>query len=545
VRCLNWLGPPPAGPPYCHLHAGGFLYVLRIPVDEAISLLHDSLEFARRFPDCIIFRPTFVALRAGLEAGPARLAERASLVEQEYQRILKRTAKGAQLFGSAAVDNPQQICRVYSEDEARDVCASHANSLACGRLCLDCFLVNALAHIEWSRLQWPVVMAWEPGVSFVRVGATLETHLSLRSNVHVRKETEVINVACLADHSSELSQLASLRRPYRWGVRMRCEGPEEKEEVEEQFDVVINCAGSDAASIDLLARPARVNEDYFREIKACFVLSMSHSSSDIVTNISSTSHATSFPSTSMGKSIGMEVPEIVLLGDRGEGELPMLQITPWGDGILLVHAMSSDATLFANGCKAGVLSACGNQALDEFESEEACSVAKVGWDEAKAAARTLKARDLAAECVPSVAHASVAGAPLWGVQLIPSASADQRVASLSFPLDDARGFGGYARVSIVKGISAVGAARRVLAWLEAAVGGVPHLSLPSQAFPDPMSLPVGIDAWGGDSKDSKVTNEELRRAIVRRALSVAHERGLCRQFVTAGLEDWDTQQLRT
>lgn len=182
-------------------------------MDEAISLLHDSLEFARRFPDCIIFRPTFVALRAGLEAGPARLAERASLVEQEYQRILKRTAKGAQLFGSAAVDNPQQICRVYSEDEARDVCASHANSLACGRLCLDCFLVNALAHIEWSHLQWPVVMAWEPGVSFVRVGATLETHLSLRSNVHVRKETEVINVACLADHSSELSQLASLRRP--------------------------------------------------------------------------------------------------------------------------------------------------------------------------------------------------------------------------------------------------------------------------------------------------------------------------------------------
>lgn len=98
---------------------------------------------------------------------------------------------------------------------------------------------------------------------------------------------------------------------------MRCEGPEEKEEVEEQFDVVIHCAGSDAASIDLLARPARVNEDYFREIKACFVLSMSHSSSDIVTNISSTSHATSVPSTSKGKSIGMEVPEIVLLGDRG------------------------------------------------------------------------------------------------------------------------------------------------------------------------------------------------------------------------------------
>jgi hypothetical protein len=56
------------------LCAGGFLYVLRIPLEEALSLLHDSLEFARTFPECIIFRPTFVALRVGISADPALLA---------------------------------------------------------------------------------------------------------------------------------------------------------------------------------------------------------------------------------------------------------------------------------------------------------------------------------------------------------------------------------------------------------------------------------------------------------------------------------------
>jgi len=484
--------------------------VLRIPLDEAISLLHDSLEFARNFPDCIVFRPTFVALRAGLEAGPGRLVERAALVEQEYQRVLERTAKGVQLFGSANVDNPQQFCRVYSLDEARDLCTSHSKSNTCGRLCLDCFLVNALSHIEWSHLQWPVVMAWEPGVSFVRVGATLETHLSRRANVNVRTQTEVVTVA----------RLPASPRPCEWDVRMRCEGPEKIEELVERFDAVINCAGGDAARIDRLARPDPVNdhEVYFREVKACFVISTSEAASKNST------------STVTRKSIGMEVPEIVLLGDRGEGALPMLQITPWGDGIVLVHAMSSQATLFAKGCKASVKSACG-EALDDFESEEASSVAKGAWKQAMATARTLKARDLAAECVPGVAHASVAGAPLWGVQLIPSSCADQRVASLSFPLDNAQGFGGYARVSIVKGISAVAAARRVLAWLEGAGECAPDVSLTSPTSPD---LLVAMDAWGADSRYSK---EELRCAIVRRALVIAHERGLCRQFVTAGLED--------
>eukprot|EP00291_Cryptomonas_curvata_P013469 CAMPEP_0172185028 /NCGR_PEP_ID=MMETSP1050-20130122/19926_1 /TAXON_ID=233186 /ORGANISM="Cryptomonas curvata, Strain CCAP979/52" /LENGTH=93 /DNA_ID=CAMNT_0012858937 /DNA_START=162 /DNA_END=440 /DNA_ORIENTATION=- len=61
VTLIEKAGALAQGPPFCHLHAGGFLYALQIPLEEALSLLSDSLLFARWFPGAIIARPTFVA----------------------------------------------------------------------------------------------------------------------------------------------------------------------------------------------------------------------------------------------------------------------------------------------------------------------------------------------------------------------------------------------------------------------------------------------------------------------------------------------------
>jgi hypothetical protein len=91
----------------------------------------------------------------------------------------------------------------------------------------------------------------------------------------------------------------------------------------------------------------------------------------------------------------------------------MLQVTPFGDGIVLVHAMSELATLFPAGCKAGggggishELDGSCSSSNAEFElAGESHAVASVGWDPAHAAQRTLRARDLASVSVPSLAHA--------------------------------------------------------------------------------------------------------------------------------------------
>jgi hypothetical protein len=369
--------------------------------EEAIALLHDSFEFARCFPDSIVFRPTFVALRVGISFDPSCLAERSMLVEEEYQRILRSTHPDVRLLGAGG-ENPKQFCKVYSHDEAQDICRQHADSSKkCGVSCLDCFLVQALAHIEGSQIQWPCVMAWEPGISFVRVGATLETQLSLRSNVSMRRNTDVVTIArapSLPSFAVQSTSANAVPAAPSWciGMRSRSDGEEWSDDVarvEQVFDVVINCAGGDSARIDNLVRPDQPKEAYWRELKACYVLSTSDCESKIappyststgitrrdsmddvqsnhstiqtsakttpdsesprsVSELSSEVEAfiiesgqedeaeehdaaqhkcmqpasvcssTHTPSDTRGNNslgIGMQVPEIVLLGDRGEG----------------------------------------------------------------------------------------------------------------------------------------------------------------------------------------------------------------------------------
>jgi flavin-dependent dehydrogenase len=49
------------GPPFCHLHAGGNLY-LDISDEQCKILMKQSIEMARLFPQSIDERPTFISI---------------------------------------------------------------------------------------------------------------------------------------------------------------------------------------------------------------------------------------------------------------------------------------------------------------------------------------------------------------------------------------------------------------------------------------------------------------------------------------------------
>lgn len=71
------------GPPYCHLHAGGFLYP-EMPLADCKELMLDSIEFANMFPDAIIHRPTVIAFNKHSSYNPHVLNHKCFHLSRTY-----------------------------------------------------------------------------------------------------------------------------------------------------------------------------------------------------------------------------------------------------------------------------------------------------------------------------------------------------------------------------------------------------------------------------------------------------------------------------
>ncbi len=50
-----------SGPPICHLHAGGNLY-REISDQQCVTLLRESIDLVRFYPDAVDYRPTVIAV---------------------------------------------------------------------------------------------------------------------------------------------------------------------------------------------------------------------------------------------------------------------------------------------------------------------------------------------------------------------------------------------------------------------------------------------------------------------------------------------------
>lgn len=70
--------------PYCHLHAGGFLYP-EMSLNDCQNLLIDCLDFAEYFPDAILKRPTIIAYNKKSKFTTNSLIFKCKLMKLQYR----------------------------------------------------------------------------------------------------------------------------------------------------------------------------------------------------------------------------------------------------------------------------------------------------------------------------------------------------------------------------------------------------------------------------------------------------------------------------
>ena len=76
-----------SGPPICHLHSGGNLY--REIGDEAcVTLLKESIDLLKLYPNSIDYRPTILATPKSDEIEPSSLLPRLQLLQKEYEKLI-------------------------------------------------------------------------------------------------------------------------------------------------------------------------------------------------------------------------------------------------------------------------------------------------------------------------------------------------------------------------------------------------------------------------------------------------------------------------
>ena len=76
------------GPPICHLHAGGNLY-REISDRQCLTLLKESIDLVRFYPNAVDYRPTVIAVPTDDSGTPQDLLPRLKKLRTEYIALRK------------------------------------------------------------------------------------------------------------------------------------------------------------------------------------------------------------------------------------------------------------------------------------------------------------------------------------------------------------------------------------------------------------------------------------------------------------------------
>ncbi|EKO3565307.1 FAD-dependent oxidoreductase [Vibrio metschnikovii] len=295
---------------------------------------------------------------------------------------------------------PSDYFRLYQQDELERLALKSQPKVPTS---FDDWLIPFAQHTDLSQLKYPVVAVQEYGWSVFRLAASAHLTLDALPNC------QVITQATLVD-SKFVDQQWQLTYQDRDGYPQLL-----------QCDYLINACGYETGKIDDLTQHPRQR---LVEFKAAFV--------------------THWPR------CHQEWPEVIFHGPRGTPQ-GMAQLTPYADGVFQLHGMTQDITLFSDGLVSSTA-----------ESSQPCLPAYLqekltqGWSSQALSERTLRAIQHMSQFVPEFACAEVGGNPLFGAQQIPGVDASLRAADVTFEANQ------YARIEVVKGSSALEAARRLV-----------------------------------------------------------------------------------
>ncbi len=358
-----------SGPPFCHLHAGGNLY-REIGDDACVTLLEQSIDFARLYPYTIDYRPTVIAIPLEDPGNPEDLVPRLSLLRDRYRRMVQSDARNG-ILGPW-----QDYFTLFARDalEALRPLTPPAHPKR-----PEEWMIRVAREVDLTRLKYPIVLVREYGINLFRLGAGATLILRELPNVTLATRTEVTTIEPLERG---------------WRLFFTDEGRQRSAD----FDYLVNAAGFQTGRIDEIIG---ITVPRMVEFKAAYV--------------------THWERGSQGW------PEIVFHGERGTPR-GMAQFTPYPDGHFQIHGMTPSITLFPD----GLAVAPSGYAQPRLDSRFVAKIER-GWPVDIALERTQAAIDYVARFIPSFATAVPTPVPLYGAQQIPGTDITRRVAEVAFP----------------------------------------------------------------------------------------------------------------
>jgi hypothetical protein len=370
-----------SGPPFCHLHAGGNLY-REISDKQCVTLLKQSIDFLRFYPFIVDHRPTVIALPITDKSTPNALLPRLDLLVNEYEKLIQKDPKNKVLGESANYYKryEREALEVLKKSPTAEV---PKNS--------DEWMIPVAKNLDLDKIQFPLILVQEYGLNLFRLASGSMLALKELENINIRTDTTVINIKKKQDL---------------WDITSQS-----KEKIEAKtFDYIINATGFRTGKIDdMLNAPCK----RMVEFKAAYV-----------------SHCGAYEKTLF--------PEIIFHGERGTPQ-GMGQFTPYPNGYVQLHGMTTEITLYEDGLVSNSTLSCQPQLGQDFVKK-----IEESWQEEESQKRTDSAIQHLAQFIPTFSLATVGSQPLFGAQQIPGDDPTLRVAEVSFP--SAR----YARCEIVK-----------------------------------------------------------------------------------------------
>ena len=276
------------GPPFCHLHAGGNLYP-DISDAQCLTLLRQSIDFMKLYPEGIEYRPTILALPQGYSQTPHALLPRLEKL-RHYYRELVETNPDNRLLGDA---NEYFICY---DKEAIEALAQ--TDVAPPPHSMDAWMVPFAKSVDRDTIQFPVIMVQEYGLNLFRIAASLMLQLQAHPKVTLKCATAVEEVS----YSHSQWEIATTTKE------------------RDSFDYLINATGYQTGHIDTMIG---LSCKRMVEFKAAYV---SHWKRDDA----------------------FLWPEIIFHGERGTPR-GMAQFTPYHGGYVQLHGMTQEITLYVEG----------------------------------------------------------------------------------------------------------------------------------------------------------------------------------------------------
>lgn len=356
------------GPPICHLHAGGNLY-REISDNQCVTLLKESIELVRFYPDSVDYRPTVIAVPCDDSGKPEELFPRLALLQSEYEALIRKDA------GNKVLGESRDYFKIYEREHVETL---KKKTPLDKPLDMDDWMIPVAQNIDLDKVQFPLIMVQEYGLNVFRLAASVTLALKNSSHCELLLGHEVIDV-------NAFENAYDLRYIY------------QGKQKEKKFDFLINAAGFRSGMLDDLLGFKR---ERLVEFKAAYVSQWD---------------------------VGQTVwPEIIFYGERGTPK-GMAQFTPYPNGYVQLHGMTKEITLFNDGlvksCERSSQPKLTDKLLHKIDSE---------WSFSQAKQRSQGAINHLAQYIPAFQQAKVVSKPLYGAQQIPGEDATLRAADVSF-----------------------------------------------------------------------------------------------------------------